>query len=152
MSVLPSCALRESLLYSGVFDNDYGTASDTSKKNQRWNRFQSLLRFGVDVQKRFKSKHAWTKTFFKNGETKSPFSNKNGHGWTGPWFVDIISVHNGNTKHSNNAEFDWANFLAVSYVIKFDIPMQSVIVCEVRNLGIAIIHHLRSKTEENASL
>ena len=30
--------------------------------------------------------------------------------------------------------------------------MQNVVVCEVRNLGIAIIHHLRSKTEENASL
>ena len=30
--------------------------------------------------------------------------------------------------------------------------MQSVLVCEVRNLGIAIIHHPRSKTEENASL
>ena len=55
-------------------------------------------------------------------------------------------------KHSRTAEFDWANFLAVSYVIKLDIPMQSVVVCEVRNLGIAIIHHPRSKTEENASL
>ena len=30
--------------------------------------------------------------------------------------------------------------------------MQSVVVCEVRNLGIAIIHHPRSKTEENDSL
>ena len=55
-------------------------------------------------------------------------------------------------KHSRTAEFDWANFLAVSYVIKLDIAMQSVVVCEVRNLGIAIIHHPRSKTEENASL
>ena len=55
-------------------------------------------------------------------------------------------------KHSRTAEFDWANFLAVSYVIKLDIPMQSVVVREVRNLGIAIIHHLRSNTEENASL
>ena len=43
-------------------------------------------------------------------------------------------------------------FLFSRDVIKLDIPMQSVVVCEVRNLGIAIIHHLRSKTEENASL
>ena len=47
--------------------------ASTSKTNQRWNRFQSLLRFGVDVKKRFKSKHVWTEIFFKNGETKSPF-------------------------------------------------------------------------------
>ena len=102
----------------------------------------------MDVQKRFKSKHVWTKIFFKNGETKSPFSNKNGYGWTGPQFVDIICVHDGNMKHSRTAEFDWAIFLAVSYVIKLDIPMKSVVVCEVRNLDIAIIHHPRSKTEE----
>ena len=80
VSVSLRCALQESLLYSGVFENDYVTASNTSKTNQRRNRFQSLLRFGVDVQKRFRSKHAWTKIFFKNGERKSPFSSKNGYG------------------------------------------------------------------------
>ena len=46
-------------------------------------RFQLLLRFRVDEQKRFKNAKCGRENFWKTGQKILPFQTKNGYVWTG---------------------------------------------------------------------
>ena len=59
---------------------------DTSKCvcfHQRWYRFQLLLRFCVDGQKRLKNARCGREKVWKTGQKILPFPTQNGYVWTG---------------------------------------------------------------------